>query len=221
MISHKLNNRGEKILFRKRKIVNGKVKKLLMVIWCLISINSMTAPVQAMNKLNWYKTVLNTKDQLYHVKYWMTSNRTTWVNRNKFHYYKAIDIDKDGTKELLLSTTNSSSIVYGDQVLLLAYQNGKIVPVSLINTATVVKLSCKGQYLCYYNRMAGFNGYDIYMYSEGKLKKILSLNYDNYTIKNGKQTITYRKNEKKCSKKIYEKYLRKYALGKEIFYQSI
>nr|WP_294652342.1 hypothetical protein [uncultured Blautia sp.] len=63
-------------------------------------------------------------------------------------------------------------------MLLLAYQNGKVVPVSLISNATVVKLSYKGQYLCYYNRMAGFNGYDIYKYSNGKLKKVLSLNYD-------------------------------------------
>lgn len=192
---------------------------LIVGLW-FVMLSFMVSPVHAMNKSNWYKTVLNTKNQSYHVKYW-GRNSTTWINRNRFHYYKVIDIDKDGTKELLLSTTKSSSLVYGDQVLILAYQNGKVVPISLISTATVVRLSCKGQYLCYYNRMAGFNGYDIYKYSNGNLKKILSLNYDNYTIKNGKQTITYRKNGKKCSKKTYEKYLKKYALGKEISYQYI
>ena len=198
-----------------------KKKFWLIISLCLLMLSFMTNPVYAMNKSNWYKTVLNTKNQIYHVKCWGAINRTEWVNRNKFHYYKIIDINKDGTKELLLSTMGTSSIVWRDQVLLLSYQNGKVVPVGLIAPATVVELSCKGEYLCYYKRMAGFNGHDIYKFSNGKLKKVVSLNYDNYTIKNGKQTITYRKNEKKCSEKIYKKYLKKYALGRKISYKRI
>ena len=205
----------------KKQVINRKIKRLLIVVLCMIMICSMSNPVQAMNKSNWYKTVLSTRNQVYCVKYWANNNRTAWINRSRFRYYKTIDINNDGTKELLLSTTKSNFIAWGDQVMLLSYQNGKVVPLGLIETATGVKLSCKGSYLCYYHRTAGSNGYDIYKFSKGKLKRILSLGDDNYTIKNGKQIMTYRKNGKKCSEKTYKKYLKKYASGKEISYQRI
>ena len=193
---------------------------ILLSLCMLLTVFPVTA--NAASKSNWYKSVLNKKNQNYYVKRMHEGSSTYKVNRKQFKYYKTVDINKDGTKELFLSTTSCNFIPYGHRVVLMTYYKGKLKPVAMAETAAGSAFSYKGKYLCYFYRLAGSSSYDVYRLSGGKLKKVVTIHYDNYTIKNGHQVLTYTKNNRKCSKATYQKYYKKYIVGsKKITYQKI
>ena len=79
---------------------------------------------------DWYKKVLNSKTGIYYVKYYNgyygTKMDKKKVKRSDFTYYKLVDLNKDGVKELLLATDRSN--LWDNRVLLLTYYNGKVTP---------------------------------------------------------------------------------------------
>ena len=99
----------------------------------LQDIGTQKVSVQAkkMNKKNWYKKVLKRQKGSYKVRCWnyqySYAYKTIRANVSSYSYYKAADINKDGTKELLLST-NSTGRGYQSKVLVLTFRKGKVKP---------------------------------------------------------------------------------------------
>ncbi len=91
------------------------------------------AGIQAkkMNKKNWYKKVLKRQKGSYKVRCWnyqySYAYKTIRTNVSSYSYYKVADINKDGTKELLLST-NSTGRGFESRVLVLTFRKGKVKP---------------------------------------------------------------------------------------------
>ncbi|MDO5146897.1 MAG: hypothetical protein Q4D60_07825 [Eubacteriales bacterium] len=91
-------------------------------------------PLQSkkMTQKNWYRKVLKKKKGKYKVLCWNYDSSYKYKKiQTKFsHYshYKIMDINGDGTKELLLST-NDTGQGYEAEVLILTYYNGKVKPV--------------------------------------------------------------------------------------------
>lgn len=99
----------------------------------LQDIGTQKVSVQAkkMNKKNWYKKVLKRQKGSYKVRCWnyqySYAYKTIRTNVSSYSYYKVADINKDGTKELLLST-NSTGRGYQSKVLVLTFRKGKVKP---------------------------------------------------------------------------------------------
>lgn len=199
-----------------------RIKNLICVMaFMLIWVAIQTSHAQAINKSNWYQSVLNSANKVYTVK--NTYGSTFKVSTNQFTRYLVRDINNDGVKELFLSDTKGSWINGNNQVLVLTYYKKKVKPVVLFTNPAGAYISYKGKYLTYYTRTAGQNMYDIYKLSEGKLKSVVSLEDDNYTYSSSKkkQIKTYRKNNKKCSYTVYKKCLKTYVnSGKKAVYSK-
>lgn len=99
----------------------------------LQDIGTQKVSVQAkkMNKKNWYKKVLKRQKGSYKVRCWnyqySYAYKTIRTNVSSYSYYKVADINKDGTKELLLST-NSTGRGFESRVLVLIFRKGKVKP---------------------------------------------------------------------------------------------
>lgn len=99
----------------------------------LHDIGTQKVSVQAkkMNKKNWYKKVLKRQKGSYKVRCWnyqySYAYKTIRTNVSSYSYYKVADINKDGTKELLLST-NSTGRGFESRVLVLTFRKGKVKP---------------------------------------------------------------------------------------------
>lgn len=99
----------------------------------LQDIGTQKVSVQAkkMNKKNWYKKVLKRQKGSYKVRCWnyqySYAYKTIRTNVSSYSYYKVADINKDGTKELLLST-NSTGRGFETRVLVLTFRKGKVKP---------------------------------------------------------------------------------------------
>ena len=72
-------------------------------------------------KIKLVQISLNKKNQNYYVKRMYEGSPTYKVNRKQFKYYKTVDISKDGTKELFLSTISTNFVPYGHRVMLMTY----------------------------------------------------------------------------------------------------
>lgn len=183
---------------------------------CNVIVNDVTGS-------NWYQQVLKSVNGIYKVK--NISGKIVTVYRKNYPYYKLIDINKDGIKELILSTTENYYYSSKDSLLILTYNNNKILPLININSAGGGYLTYKGKYICHYHRIADYDWYDIYELKSGNLKLIGNLSkFDGFFSTGGKLTrkeIFY-KNDVKCSESIYNAYLKKYyAGGKKISYSNI
>ncbi len=99
----------------------------------LQDIGTQKVSVQAkkMNKRDWYKKVLKRQKGSYKVRCWnyqySYAYKTIRTNVSSYSYYKVADINKDGTKELLLST-NSTGRGFESRVLVLTFRKGKVKP---------------------------------------------------------------------------------------------
>lgn len=142
-------NMGGKCMGKLKKFVGGTVLCAGVVLGCIAlafpvctadaasalmqDIGTQKISVQAknMNKNNWYKKVLKKKKGSYKVRCWNYGNTYAYkkikTNVSEYSYYKVADINKDGTKELMLST-NSMGRGYQSRVLVLAYRKGKVKP---------------------------------------------------------------------------------------------
>ena len=93
--------------------------------------NKNSVQAKKMNKKNWYKKVLKRQKGSYKVRCWnyqySYAYKTIRTNVSSYSYYKVADINKDGTKELLLST-NSTGRGFESRVLVLTFRKGKVKP---------------------------------------------------------------------------------------------
>lgn len=133
------------------------------------------AHAASVTKSNWYKTVLNSKTAKYKVG-------TKTYKRSSFKYYKLVDINQDGTKELLLSTTAKSYVAYNQKVLLLTYYKGKVKPLKVFTSDGGEELLYrKGKLaLTQYTRLSDTAQIEVYKLKDGKLTKTV-------TVTNAKQ----------------------------------
>lgn len=96
-----------------------------------IGTQKVSVQAKKMNKNNWYKKVLKKKKGSYMVRCWNYGNTYTYkkikTKVSEYSYYKVADIDRDGTKEILLST-NSTGRGYQSKVLVLTLRKGKVKP---------------------------------------------------------------------------------------------
>lgn len=89
------------------------------------------------NKRNWYKKVLRKQKGSYKTQCWNYANSYDYKKvRTKlasYSYYKVADINGDGTRELLLSTSSTGQ-GFESQVLVLTYRSGKVKPLILFDS---------------------------------------------------------------------------------------
>ena len=104
------------------------MRRKLLGVFCALLMLAVFVPqhnaqAASVTKSNWYKTVLNKKTGSYKI-----GSKT--YKRSKYKYYKVMDINKDGTKELFLSTYSGGTryAQENDSVLLLTYYKNKVKP---------------------------------------------------------------------------------------------
>lgn len=127
------NKKKSKFVFHKNTVKNRKkylVKKN--------SNNRKKSPNDKKNNsIIWYKNVLNQRDGLYTVKCWNKDyyDKFSYIvtGLSEYHYYYLKDVNKDGVKELFLST-NASGQGYGNRVLILTYYRNKVRPLMVFDS---------------------------------------------------------------------------------------
>lgn len=197
-----------------------KSKKLLssfvLLLMCLMLMS--TVAFAKTTKKNWYKQVLNSKTGTYRVKLQNNTYRT--VYRKDYTYYRLLDINDDGVKELFLAQRQDASVGNGS-ILILTYRNKKIVPLYLFGTAAGGNyLAYKKNRLVVYVGYAGTWHYTILKLKKGKLKKTCS--FDGFFFPAVSPVPHYSKNSKKCSATVYKRLEKKYVTGaKRITYKKI
>lgn len=182
------------------------MKRKLMGIFCALLLIAVFVPqnsaqAASMTKSNWYKTVLNSKSGSYRI-----GSKT--YKRSRYKYYKVLDINKDGTKELLLSKSSDSRLAGSESVLLLTYSGKKVKALKSFQSdgggELLYRSSTKS--LTHYSRGSDFGQIEVYQLKNGILKKAVRLSnrrQDNY------QWQAY-KNGKKCSRGTLYSYWGKY-----------
>ena len=136
------------------------------------------------------------------------------LTEKKYPYYRAIDINGDGVKELFLSTTMSSLYSYGDSIVILTYRNNKIIPLLYFSSAGGGHISYKNKFLCHYHRLADNDWHDIYELKNGELKKIVSVNrFHGFWGMDGVYIEKFSKENKTCSRTTYNNLIKKYYTG--------
>ena len=140
---------------------NILVSVLLM---CILLCMPVKADAKTTSK-NWYKKVLSSKSATYKIgkkKY----------KRSSYKYYKLIDINKDGTKELILSRTKNNFLPYDSSALLLTYYNKKVKAVKSFSYAGGCALGYNSgkKALVFYKRDSGSSSYTAYQLKKGALK---------------------------------------------------
>ena len=210
---------------RNRKLWSRSL--LLTVIIFMIGCQSL--PVSAATtKKNWYINVLNSVNKSYSVKDRQGARHK--VHLKNYTHYKLLDINGDGTKELLLSASKEST--YHD-VIVLTYYKKKVVPLIYLDDMYIGSghISYKNKYLCDYVRVPdiefpGEDSYSFYQLKYGKLKLAARMEYEHgVSNKDGSTIREYSVNGKKCSKAKYDKYLKKYkkyyTKGKKVKFSPI
>lgn len=169
---------------------------------------------------DWYKQILESNTGVYRKK---SNGVTKTAYRSEFHYYKLLDINKDGKKELLLSDAPDSWIDYTNKDVILTHHKKKVKVLDIIDgPAGGGELYYSKKRLIIFDRLAGYSHYSIYKLYKGKRKKTLDLKYYQANHYGYSPYPTCFKNGKKCSEKTYYKYLDKYNIGKnDVTYKKI
>ena len=183
-----------------------KMKRKLLGIFCALLLIAVFVPqsnaqAASVTKSNWYKTVLNKKTGSYKI-----GSKT--YKRSKYKYYELVDINRDGTKELLLSQSSDSFLAGTESVLLLSYSNKRVKALKCFRSAGGGELLYRNatKSLTHYTRLSDLGQIEVYQLKSGTLKKavrITNMRQDNY------QWQAY-KNGKKCSRNTLYSYWDKY-----------
>ncbi|MBD8967815.1 MAG: Ig-like domain-containing protein [Ruminococcus sp. SR1/5] len=149
-------------------------------------------------KGDWYQKVLKASNKTYRVKRYF-DGKTYAVSLNDFDYYRLIDINKDGIKELMLYRY--------PKMVFFTYYKGKVTPVLYDDWVRGVYL--KGSYLTIQHGTSSENTCYVYTLKNGKLRK--SGEYF-HTTSSAYPVPIYKINGKKCSKntffKAYDRYMK-------------
>lgn len=196
-----------------------RITAILLSFILLISMST-TAFAKTYTGKNWYKQVLNKQSGTYRVKtinqYGKEAGYKT-KKRSSYKYYKVVDINKDGTNELLLSTSKNGTF-YGNSVLVLTYYKKKVKPLYCFEEMRK-NAEIKGTKLniCHYG--SDFANSRSYTLKNGQLKVSSRLDY----YRNSQTGYAYRyyKNGKKISYNAYKKAVKSFWTGKKITFTKI
>jgi hypothetical protein len=182
--------------------MKSKILGILCILMLVVVFVPQTnAHAASVTKSNWYKTVLNSQSGSYKI-----GSKT--YKRSKYKYYKLIDINKDGTKELLLSQSSSPRITCDHSVLLLTYYNKKIRAIKAFHSAGGGELLYRGttKTITHYTRGSDLGQIEVYQLKSGALKKIVKIS----NLRQEDYTWQAYKNGKKCSRNTLYDYWEKY-----------
>lgn len=171
----------------------------------------------------WYQKVLKSPKASYRVRCQADAKVYETVKRSEFRYYKVTDLNKDGIKELLLSTCQPNNKIQENKILLLTYWENKVQPLICFR-----KNWWRGYTYLRGNSVVLTNsGSDFYYRADftvksGKLSKTLELCYQKYDQK-GKRLYNYSFNGKKVSASEWDRLAKRYSLAgqKEVTYKRI
>ncbi len=162
-----------------------------------------TITVKKNKDAEWYKTVINSNKGSFKLSEYLT------YPRNSFKYYKLIDINGDGIKEMFISQRKGESPWAGNYMLLLTYYNGKVVPIGPYYRGEIHVI---GHYLCTSFYVPGFSGDSMAVnkLDKGKLKMVNSVSSVGTNINGTVHMKYYDKDDKSISKKQYDDFRKKY-----------
>lgn len=185
-------------------------KKWIIILFAITALFGMTqlVPTKAATKTtskNWYKKVLSSKKGIYKVKTYDAYNASSKAKyktkyRKNYKYYKAIDINKDGTKELILSNTEKGT-----------YYKGKVKPQYCFDESRGIRT--KNHKLNSYSAGSDYAVIRSYKIRKGNLANAVFLKFFNDRSGNHGAVQKYYKNNKRISKEIYEKEIKKHWNG--------
>ena len=196
-----------------------KIIATLLSLILLVSISTTTFAKTYTGK-TWYKQVLNSQSGTYRVKtinpYGKEAGYKT-KKRSSYKYYKVVDINKDGTNELLLSTSKNGTF-YGNSVLVLTYYKKKVKPLYCFEEMRKnAELKGKNLNICHYG--SDFANSRSYTLRNGQLKINYRLDY--YRNAKTGYAYCYYKNGKKVSYDAYKKAVKSFWTGKKVTFAKI
>lgn len=130
----------------------------------------------------WYKKVLSSTRGSYRVRHqiWKDNSVIKTVQRKEFTHYKVMDINKDGVKELLLSTPLSDR-GFDNRILILTYYNNKVKPlICFVGNGYRGEVKITKRQILLLNSDSSESYRVDYKISAGKLKKVRDMEYINY-----------------------------------------
>lgn len=205
-----------------RRIKKSKAKQITAALLSLILLISMssTAFAKTYTRKNWYKQVLNSQNGAYCVKTINPYGKEAGYKTKKcssYKYYKVMDMNKDGTKELLLSTSKNGTF-YGNSVLVLTYYKKKVKPLYCFEEMRKnMEIKAKKLNVCHYG--SDFANSRSYTLKNGQLK--VSSHLDYYRNSKTGYTPCYYKNGKKISYDAYKKAIKSFWIGKKLTFAKI
>lgn len=128
-----------------------------------------------------------------------------------------MDMNKDGTKELLLSTSKNGTF-YGNSVLVFTYYKKKVKPLYCFEEMRKnMEIKAKKLNVCHYG--SDFANSRSYTIKNGQLK--VSSHLDYYRNSETGYTPCYYKNGKKISYDAYKKAVKSFWTGKKLTFAKI
>lgn len=194
-------------------------KKLLTILLAIVTLSGIPqlVPTEAATKIsskNWYKKVLSSKKGTYKVKTYDGYNMGSKAEyktkyRKNYKYYKVIDINKDGVKELILANTKKGTF-YKGSILVLTCSKGKVKAQYCFDEAKGIRIKNKMLHMQHYG--SDFTAIRSYKVSKGNLANASFLKY--YYDRSGNSAVQkYYYNGKRISFDTYQKMVDKYWNG--------
>lgn len=151
---------------KKQLTITTKAISFLLALVLLFSVNITNVSARSIRK-TWYKSIVSG-----HARY-VTCDGTSYYTGNYSHF-KVIDVNRDGTKELLLSTTSSAYLGSGEDALLLTYYKGEIRGMKHFggDTGETLYYQKRTKSFVHYENQSGRNHLEIFRMSKGRLVKV-------------------------------------------------
>ena len=174
----------------------------LLMLTFAVAIGFAFVPKATQAKSNtWYKSVMKKR-----------------AKKAKLKYYALVDINKDGTKELILCTRKDGKIFQGEKAEIWARVNKKNKKIKKVTDGAgdEFRYYKKGKNLVYYYRASGESHLTIYKLKKGALKAGDQLDYysPNHDPSGNNDTAVYYINKKSVDEKTFNDSFDKYYSSK-------
>ena len=192
-----------------------KTLRLFVLLIALISLSGV--PVQAKTTAkNWYKKELKKTSGKYKYK------KKTYKRRN-FSHYAVVDINKDGTKELVLSNVGGSHLFDGNKAIVLTYYKKKVKPLLVVKSNRNISLSVnkKTKTLAVIRPGSSEVITQVYKLKSGALKTVKKLEWNRHPYTKEE---AYQVDGKYTSYNKYNGFVKKYDLsntGNDLIFKAI
>lgn len=152
-----------------------------------------------------YQKVLKSKDKVFKIG-------KKQYKRKAYKYYKLVDINGDGTEEMILTDTDGPFFIMDTKALVLTYSDGKVKAVKAFNSAAGMKLLVNNNRLVEYWRLSGEEHLNVYaLTSKNTLKKKSYIDtYQPHHYAPDNEDTVYLNKGKACTEKEFNKLWKKY-----------